>query len=99
MEKVIELFRKIISSLICINKKTIKEKTKDRSEEYLLYFINEYENFRKTKNIYNILMNINVVNIINFCNECYEQVEIFDYAEDLEYGLKELIEKINKERK
>ena len=52
MEKVIELFRKIISSLICINKKTIKEKTKDRSEEYLLYFINEYENFRKTKNIY-----------------------------------------------
>ena len=30
--------------------------------------------------------------VINFCNECYDDKDVFDYAEDVEYGLKELME-------
>lgn len=99
MEKVITLFRKIISSLACINKKSTDNQIKKKSEEYLSCFINKYENFMITKKLEDIMLYVDIKDIIDFCNECYEIVEIFDYAEDVEYGLKELVEVINNERK
>ena len=41
-----------------------------------------------------IVPKANIKEIIDFCNECYEDANVFTYAEDLEYGLKELVENI-----
>ena len=54
----------------------------------------------KTKNIKKRLSILGTaspdIQLIDFCNECYSEVEIFDYAEDVEYGAKELAKEISK---
>ena len=45
---------------------------------------------------FGIIGNYDISDLIDFCNECYSEVEIFDYAEDVEYGAKELAKEISK---
>ena len=85
---VLNLYRKIIISLLCINKNTKNYNLKNKSSEYLNHFLEQYELYNN-KGKYSLN---NFEEIINFCNECYDDKDIFDYAEDVEYGLKELIE-------
>ncbi len=85
---VLNLYRKIIISLLCINKNTKNYNLKNKSSEYLNRFLEQYELYNN-KGEYSLN---NFEEIINFCNECYDDKDIFDYAEDVEYGLKELIE-------
>lgn len=33
----------------------------------------------------------NCEEVINFCNQCYNDKDVFDYTEDVEYGLKEIM--------
>lgn len=87
-DKIINLFRKIICSLLCINKNTKNTLLKVKSDEYLDQFLEEYKSYIN-KGKYSL---INYDEIINFCNECYEDKDIFDFAEDVEYGLSELVE-------
>lgn len=94
--KIITLYRKIISSLVCIEKRSKDNVIADKANIYLNDFINQYELYRNKKNINNFKFSYNLEDIINFCNECYSKVEIFDFAEDVEYGIKELLEVINK---
>ncbi len=83
---ILNLFRKIICSLLCIQKNTKNVNLETKSSEYLNFFLEQYELYNNQK-MYS-LSNYN--EIINFCNECYEDKDVFDYAEDVEYGLKEL---------
>ena len=85
---ILNLFRKIICSLVCIIKYTNNAELKNEAIKYLNNFLEEYELYNN-KGIYSLS---NVEEIINFCNECYGDKDIFDYAEDVEYGLRELIE-------
>lgn len=91
MEKninILNLYRKIICSLLCINKNTKNSNLKNKSSEYLNQFLDQYELY----NIKGIYLLNNCEEVINFCNECYSDKDVFDYAEDVEYGLKELME-------
>ena len=91
--KIIELYRKIICSLACIERKINNNDLKIKSTQYLNNFISIYEIYINTK--VNRLDNIE--EIIEFCNDCYNDKDIFEYAEDLEYGYK--VGLINKERR
>ena len=90
--KIIELFRKVICSLSCIVNKTKNEETKKQAQEYLNIYIDKYEKYKNNKE----LDITNVEEEVDFCSSCYDDVDIFDYAEDVEYGLLEMIEEINK---
>lgn len=85
---ILNLFRKIICSLLCINKNTKNNDLKEKTYKYLKQFLEQYESYN---NQATYSLN-NYEEIINFCNECYEDKDVFDYAEDVEYGLKELME-------
>ena len=86
--KILNLFRKIIWSLLCIIKNTKNDNLKKESIYYLNYYLEQYELYNN-KCIYSL---DNLEKTINFCNQCYEDKDVFDYAEDVEYGLKELNE-------
>lgn len=84
---ILNLYRKIICSLLCINKNTQNCNLKNKTYEYLNQFLEQYELYNN-KGMYSLN---NCEEIINFCNECYSDKDVFDYAEDVEYGLKELM--------
>lgn len=88
---ILNLYRKIICSLVCIIKYTKNSELKSKAIKYLNDFLEEYELYNN-KGIYSLS---NREEIINFCNECYGDKDVFDYAEDVEYGLRELIEITN----
>lgn len=89
--KILNLFRKIICSLLCIIKNTKSDNLKKESSYYLDYYLEQYELYNN-KCIYSL---DNLESVINFCNQCYEDKDVFDYAEDVEYGVKELNEITN----
>ncbi len=86
--KILDLFRKIICSLLCIIKNTKNDNLKKEASYYLDYYLKQYELYNN-KGIYSLN---NLENVVNFCNQCYEDKDVFDYAEDVEYGVKELNE-------
>lgn len=88
---VLNLYRKIICSLVCIIKYTKNSELKSEAIKYLNNFLEQYELYNN-KCIYSLS---NGEEIIDFCNECYSDKDVFDYAEDVEYGLRELIEITN----
>lgn len=89
--KILNLFRKIICSLLCIIKNTKSDNLKKESSYYLDYYLEQYELYNN-KCIYSLG---NLESVINLCNQCYEDKDVFDYAEDVEYGVKELNEITN----
>ena len=82
---ILNLFRKIICSLVCIIKYTKNSELKSKAIKYLNDFLEQYELYNN-KDKYSLN---NWKEIINFCNECYSDKDIFGYAEDVEYGLRE----------
>lgn len=97
MEKehlVVDLYRKVICSLACIEKRTSNDLTRNKALSYINQFIDQYDQYLNKKEC----LSYNISDLIDFCNDCYNEVEVFDYAEDVEYGVKELIKKANNER-
>lgn len=92
--EIINLFRKIITSLACIEKIATDDYTRNTAKEYLLDTIKQYEKYNNSKDVMQIKFKYSQNEIVDFCNECYEKVDIFDFAEDVEFGFCELIEKI-----
>ena len=88
--KVISLYQKIICSLSCIEKITDDKSIQNQSNYFLNKLIPLYTTLILKKEIK--ALNLNVKEIINFCNSCYDKLNIFDLAEDVEYGIKELVE-------
>ena len=84
--KILDLFRKIVCSLLCITRYTKNDDLKIKASHYLDYYLEQYELYNN-RCIYSLH---NLEKIINFCNQCYEYKDVFDYAEDVEYGVKEL---------
>ena len=65
---------------------------KEKSLKYINEFENEYKSYYNLKKYFIS----NISEIVDFCNECYEDKDVFDYAEDVEYGLRELVNLSNK---
>lgn len=93
--EIINLFRKVICSLTCIEQKTVNIKIKQEAMVFINEYIMQYENYLNEKTF----LDYDIVKLIDFCNNCYEDVKIFDFAEDVEYGAKELLVEIKKEVK
>ncbi len=85
---ILNLLRKVICSLLCITKNTSNDYLKTKSSYYLEKYLKQYELYYNKSNFYLD----DIEEIVDFCNECYEDKDVFDYAEDVEYGLKELKE-------
>lgn len=85
---ILNLYRKIICSLLLISRNTSDSILSEKSLKYIDDYLKLYAQYND-KGICSI---INYEEIIDYCNECYEDKDIFDYAEDVEYGLKELYE-------
>ena len=90
--KVISLYQKIICSLSCIEKITDDKSIQNQSNYFLNKLIPLYTNLILKKDINSINLNLNINEIVTFCNNCYDKLNIFDLAEDVEYGIKELVE-------
>ena len=85
---ILNLLRKVICSLLCITKNTSNDYLETKSSYYLEKYLKKYELYNNKSNFYLD----DIEEIVDFCNECYEDKDVFDYAEDVEYGLKELKE-------
>ena len=97
-KQIIDLFRKVIASLACIEKTTNDNNIKQTSREYLSDIINQYDSYQSHKDVNKIEFRYSEKEIVDFSNECYDKVDIFTFAEDVEFGFNELIEKILKGR-
>ena len=98
-ELIIDLFRKVIASLVCIEKTTKQSDIKNTSKKYLNDIIIQYENYRLTTDLNKIEFQYSEKEIVDFVNECYDQVDIFTFAEDVEFGFSDLVENILEGRK
>lgn len=97
-EQIVNLFRKVIASLVCIEKTTKNNNINQTSGKYLKDIIIQYENYRSTKDLNKIEFKYSEKEIVDFSNECYDKVDIFTFAEDVEFGFSELVRKILKRR-
>ena len=97
-EKFINLFRKIITSLVCIEEFSKNEEIKKHTNFYINKFISDYEKYKNTKDSFKIKLDFDGMELIDFCSECYSIVEVVDFTEDVQYGFEELVELVNKER-
>lgn len=97
-QMIIDLFRKTIASLVCIEKFTDNNYLKQTTEEYLIDIISQYASYYSHKDVNKITFKYSEKQIVDFCNECYEEINIMEFAEDLEYGFTKLVEKILEER-
>lgn len=97
-EKNIDLFRKIIASLTCIEEKTSDEYTKKTSTIYKKDLIDQYQLYLNHKDVDKINFKYSEKDIVDFSNECYDKIDIFEFAEDLEFGFSELVELVLEER-
>ena len=96
--KIISLYQKIICSLSCIEKISDDYTIKKQSKYFLDILIPLYTDFILKKEINSITLDLDIEEIINFCNNCYDKLNIFDLAEDVEYGIKELVKSTNYKR-
>lgn len=97
-EHIVDLFRKVIASLVCIEKITKNNDIKQTTDKYLKDIIIQYENYRSTKDLNKIEFKYSEKEIVDFSNECYDKVDIFTFAEDVEFGFSEIVKKILKRR-
>lgn len=95
---ILKLFRKVIASLFCIKQYTKDAEIAKISNDILNNIVEQYKNYLKDTNVFNINFNYSQKDIVDFSNECYSQLEIFLFAEDLEYGFLELTDNILKGR-
>lgn len=93
-DEIVNLFRKVIASAVCIEKMTEEEKTRQTSSEHLNDFIDQYNSYQVHEDVNKISFKFSEKEIVDFANKCYDKVDIFLFAEDLEFGFSELVEKI-----
>lgn len=97
-DKNINLFYKVISSLSCIEKITDNDTVKNESKKFNKDIIEQYQNYLKNKDVNKLNFNYSEKDITLFSNDCYDKVDIVEFAEDLEFGFRDLIKNILKER-
>ena len=90
--EVINLFRKTITSLSCIEKITTDENLKNEANLYLIDLIGQYKNVIDTYNIKNIKFKYSIDDLIDFSYRCIEDKEndFVKLGEDIQFGIIEL---------
>lgn len=90
--EVINLFRKIITSLSCIEKTTTDENLKNEATEYIIDLINQYKMIIESNDIKNIKFKYAEEDLIDFSYRCieYKESDLVKLGEDIQFGIIEL---------
>lgn len=90
--EVINLFRKTITSLSCIEKITTDENLKDEAAEYLIDLINQYKKIIELGDIKKIKFKYTEEDLIDFSYRCIEHKDndFVKLGEDIQFGIIEL---------
>jgi hypothetical protein len=89
---VINLLRKIITSLSCIEKTTTDENFKKEACEYLIDLINQYKKVIESNDVKEIKFKYTEEDLIDFSYRCIENKEndFVKLGEDIQFGIIEL---------
>lgn len=96
--RICDLFRKVITSLVCIEYKISNESIKEEIKSILEDFVNQYELYSVKSNSNLIGFKYSEKQITEFANNLYDNIDVFNFAEDLEFGFSELVKYIMLER-
>ncbi len=90
--EVINLFRKTITSLSCIEKTTTDENLKNEANEYLIDLINQYKKIIELSDIKKIIFKYTEEDLIYFSYRCIEHKDndFVKLGEDIQIGIIEL---------
>lgn len=89
---VVNLFRKIITSLSCVEKIITDENLKKEACEYLVDLINQYKKFIESSDIKSIKFKYAEKDLIDFSYRCieYKGNDLVRLGEDIQFGIIEL---------
>ena len=89
---VVNLFRKIITSLSCVEKIITDENLKNEACEYLMDLINQYKKIIESDDIKGIKFKYTEEDLIDFSYRCIENKEddFVKLGEDIQFGIIEL---------
>lgn len=90
--EVINLFKKTITSLSCIEKTTTDENLKDEATEYLIDLINQYKKIIELSDIKKIKFKYTEEDLIDFSYRCiaHKDNDFVKLGEDIQFGIIEL---------
>lgn len=90
--EIINLFRKVITSLLCIEKTTTDENLKNEANKYIIDLINQYEKIIESSDIKSIKFKYTEEDLIDFSYRCIEHKEddLVRFGEDVQFGIIEL---------
>lgn len=93
-EKIVNLLRKIITSLTCIEKITKDEELKKEAEGYIIELSIQYN---KIINKNDINITLNKDDLVTFSYECInnKECDFVKLGEDIQFGTLELIDLLN----
>lgn len=90
--EIINLLRKIITSLSCIEKTTTDKNLKNEVCEYLIDLINQYKKIIESNDIKGLKFKYTEADLIDFSYRCIENKEndFVKLGEDIQFGIIEL---------
>lgn len=90
--EIINLLRKIITSLSCIEKTTTDKSLKNEACEYLIDLINQYKKIIESNDIKGLKFKYTEADLIDFSYRCIENKEndFVKLGEDIQFGIIEL---------
>ena len=90
--EIINLLRKIITSLSCIEKTTTDKNIKNEACEYLIDLINQYKKIIESNDIKGLKFKYAEADLIDFSYRCVENKEndFVKLGEDIQFGIIEL---------
>ena len=90
--EIINLLRKTITSLSCIEKTTTDKNFKNEACEYLIDLINQYKKIIESNDIKGLKFKYTEADLIDFSYRCIENKEndFVKLGEDIQFGIIEL---------
>ena len=90
--EIINLLRKTITSLSCIEKTTTDKNLKNEASEYLIDLINQYKKIIESNDIKGLKFKYTEADLIDFSYRCIENKEndFVKLGEDIQFGIIEL---------
>lgn len=91
--EVINLFRKIITSLSCIEKLSTDENMRNEANLYLVNLTSQYKEYINTHSIKNIKFKYTEEDLIDFSYRCIDdrKNDFVRLGEDIQYGFAKLL--------
>ena len=95
--EIINLLRKTITSLSCIEKTTTDKNLKNEACEYLIDLINQYKKIIESNDIKGLKFKYTEADLIDFSYRCIENKEndFVKLGEDIQFGIIELTKLIS----